>query len=119
MKIPIIITLLTSTVAMANEPELSCDFQHQCYHMDPTHPDKVTPPPAPQYPPPKQKVAPREVQPELLAPATPPVEPEALVPRVITPTPGGYNPYPDCFNMRRGLFDTREAVANARAHCGD
>lgn len=30
--------------------DLTCDFQHQCYHMDPTHPDKITPPPAPMYP---------------------------------------------------------------------
>ena len=57
----LIAALLLSTAAMADEyppglfehsPEAdSCDFQHQCYHMDPAHPDKVTPPPAPQYPP--------------------------------------------------------------------
>jgi hypothetical protein len=26
-----------------------CDFEQQCYHGDLAHPDRVTPPPAPQY----------------------------------------------------------------------
>jgi hypothetical protein len=101
----LIAALLLSTAAMADEyppglfersPELSCDFQHQCYHMDPAHPDKVTPPPAPQYPPPLEQT-----------------------PLAIAPTPRAL---PDsdpqsCFNLRRGIFPTPQAAANARSKC--
>ena len=41
----VIIALLT---ASAHAQEM-CDLQHQCYHDDLAHPDRVTPPPAPQY----------------------------------------------------------------------
>ena len=82
--------LLLSTAAMADE--LSCDFQHQCYHMDPAHPDKVTPPPAPQYPSLATAPTPR-------APSLPDDDPHS------------------CFNLRRGLFATPQAAANARSRC--
>jgi hypothetical protein len=98
----LIAALLLSTAAMADDyppglfehsPEAdSCDFQHQCYHMDPAHPDKVTPPPAPQYPP-------------LATSPTPPA-----------PSLPDDDPY-SCFNLRRGLFATSQAAADARAKC--
>jgi hypothetical protein len=100
----LIAALLLSTTAMADEyppglfersPEVdSCDFQHQCYHMDPAHPDKVTPPPAPQYP------------------VTPPLEATAPTPRALPDS----DPQ-SCFNLRRGIFATPQAAANARSRC--
>jgi hypothetical protein len=38
--------LLTTTTEAQDQ---ICDFEQQCYHGDPAHPDRVTPPPAPQY----------------------------------------------------------------------
>jgi len=94
-------------------PELSCDMQHQCYHMDPTHPDKVTPPPAPQY----------EGVRRPSAPSTPPLEqtplasaPTALAPSLALPSDDPSDPQ-SCFNLRRGLFATPQAAANARSRC--
>jgi hypothetical protein len=86
-------------------PELTCDMQHQCYHMDPAHPDKVTPPPAPQYPGVTSKPF---VQPAPEALAPPPVaDPNEEDPD---------DPY-SCFSLRRGLFPTPQAAASARARC--
>jgi hypothetical protein len=45
-KFILISALLISSGASAED---ACDFEHQCYHMDPSNPDKVTPPPSPQY----------------------------------------------------------------------
>jgi hypothetical protein len=102
----LIAALLLSTAVTAAEyppglfehsPEVdSCDFQHQCYHMDPAHPDKVTPPPPPQYP----------------ERATPPVEAAMPTPRELPDS----DPQ-SCFNLRRGIFATPQAAANARAKC--
>jgi hypothetical protein len=86
-------------------PELTCDMQHQCYHMDPAHPDRVTPPPAPQYP----AAAPRP-------PAATPAPPEALAPPEPSPSEDPDDPY-SCFSLRRGLFPTLQAAAQARARC--
>jgi hypothetical protein len=118
--------LLKGNVALADE--LICDYEHKCYsgstrppppqiyHMDPTHPDKETPPPAPQYPgvvpkpyvaKPSEPVAPPEIA------ETPPVTAEVPMPMHL------YNPNPDCENMRHGLFPTPEAAAAARIHCGE
>jgi hypothetical protein len=81
-------------------PELSCDMQHQCYHMDPAHPDKVTPPPAPEYATPAPpSVAPAEPFVAQSAPSEDPDDPQS------------------CFNLRRGIFATPEAAAHARAIC--
>jgi hypothetical protein len=91
----------------ASTPELTCDMQHQCYHMDPTHPDKVTPPPAPQYP----GITPKPFAgPSTRPPPSP--EPEALAPPSEDP-----DDMRSCFNLRRGLFATPEAAAHARARC--
>jgi hypothetical protein len=130
---------LLSTVAIADEEKI-CDYEHKCYsgttkpppppqiyHMDPTHPDKVTPPPAPQYPGivPKPYV---DVAPHPHDDGTAehlPVIPEEIPPHyygtddhTIAEVPT-YNPDPDCENMRNGLFPTPEAAAAARAHCGE
>jgi hypothetical protein len=53
----ILAALLMSGSAKADQ---ICDMQNHCYngqtyHMDLDHPDRETPPPAPQYPPPKIK----------------------------------------------------------------
>lgn len=89
----------------SSEPELTCDFQKQCYHMDLADPDRVTPPPAPQYPaPPVAQDAP--------APLPPPVV-QAL-PEPLSEDPDDMG---SCFNLRRGLFPTPEAAAHAHARC--
>jgi hypothetical protein len=46
MKTLTIAALLISSSVHAEE---ICDFEHQCYHGDLEHPDRVTPPPAPSY----------------------------------------------------------------------
>jgi hypothetical protein len=51
----VLVALLISYNAKADQ---ICDFENHCYsgqtyHMDLAHPDRETPPPAPQYPPPK------------------------------------------------------------------
>lgn len=50
MKLKLLAALMLLWAPPLNATE-SCDFQHQCYHMDPTDPNKITPPPAPMYPP--------------------------------------------------------------------
>jgi hypothetical protein len=110
-----------ATPALA-EPELACDMQHQCYHMDPTHPDKVTPPPAPQYPSPKlipHKVIPNDGTADHFGVPIPDSAPnpnDGTADHYGAEVPD-YNPSPDCYNMRHGLFPTPEAAAAARAHC--
>jgi hypothetical protein len=99
-------------------PELTCDFQKQCYHMDPTHPDKVTPPPAPQYPGVVAKpFAYPAPQPPAVASSPPAAAPEALAPDSLDdPSEDPSDPY-SCFNLRRGIFPTPQAAAHARARC--
>jgi hypothetical protein len=112
MKI-LVAALILSTPAFAGD-NLICDYEHKCYsgrpspppqiyHMDPTHPDKETPPPAPQY----SGIVPKPYVPKPYVPVAPPITAE--VPE--------YNPNPDCENMRHALFPTAEAAFNARAHC--
>jgi hypothetical protein len=116
--------------ASKDAPELTCDMQHQCYHMDPAHPDKVTPPPAPQYPgvvakpfvypstrPSTQPAPPPVPQPPAVASSPPAAAPEALAPDSLdAPSEDPSDPY-SCFNLRRGIFPTPQAAAHARARC--
>jgi hypothetical protein len=109
--------LLKGNAALADDSKI-CDYEHKCYngttrpppppqiyHMDPAHPDKETPPPAPQYP----GVVSKPYVPKPQADVAPPVMAE-----VPEPT---YNPNADCDELRRGLYPTPEAAWNARAHC--
>ena len=104
-----------------HSPEVdSCDMQHQCYHMDLAHPDKVTPPPAPQYPRPLERPpAPSERSLEPTPLATAPTAPApSLAPLQELPPPPVAEDVPQsCFNLRRGLFQTPQAAANARSRC--
>jgi hypothetical protein len=47
----VLIGALWALGAITAHAQEICDFEHQCYHGDLAHPDQVTPPPAPQYPP--------------------------------------------------------------------
>lgn len=49
MRVNLILAALL--IAGSARAEDACDFEHQCYHMDPSDPNKVTPPPESQYPP--------------------------------------------------------------------
>ena len=46
MRTMLALLLLTTTAEAQGQ---ICDFEQQCYHGDLAHPDRVTPPPAPQY----------------------------------------------------------------------
>jgi hypothetical protein len=54
-----VLTLALAALPLAGQAAEVCDFEHNCYndapphqtyHMDPSNPDRETPPPAPQYP---------------------------------------------------------------------
>jgi hypothetical protein len=75
-----------------------CDFEHHCYGGEESSPSPTAVLP----PSPSTNLPPSH----LLS------QPQSM-PKVT------YNPEPDCWDMRQGIFPTAEAARNARIACGD